>query len=219
MAKAKPAAPVSHLQIFDCEQGSDEWYQLHLGIPTASHFSVLMAEGTDGGPSMTRTQYLHRLAGEQITGMIAEETFKSKAMMRGKEMEPQAIAAYVEHTGEQIRRVGFVKNFTGLKHCGASPDALVGFNGGLETKTIRPDLMIPLLLKGARMIPAHKAQVQGNIWVCERDWWDLSLFYPRMPKFIVKCDRDEKYVRDLSDAVERFNHDLKTLVEQLRRMS
>ena len=79
--------------------------------------------------------------------------------------------------------------------------------------------MIPLLLKGARMIPAHKAQVQGNIWVCERDWWDLSLFYPRMPKFIVKCDRDEKYVRDLSDAVERFNHDLKTLVEQLRRMS
>ena len=218
MAKAKPAAPVSHLQIFDCEQGSDEWFQLHLGIPSASHFSVLMAEGQDGGPPITRTQYLHRLAGELLTGDVAEETFKSKAMLRGKEMEPQAIADYVDRTGAQIRRVGFVKNFTGLRHCGCSPDALVGFDGGLETKTQRPDLMIPLLLKGPRMIPAHRAQVQGCMWVCEREWWILKVFYPRMPRFEVRIERDEKYIRELSDAVERFNFELGRLVEQLRRM-
>lgn len=217
MAKAKPAAPVGP-EFVDVEQGSTEWLQARLGIPTASNFSILLAEGNDGGPSLTRTQYLHRLAGEMITCVVAEETFKSKAMQRGKEMEPLAVADYVERTGAQIRRVGFVRNFTGLKHCGCSPDALVGFDGGLETKTMRPDLMIPLLLKGARVVPAHRAQVQGCMWVCERNWWDLKIFFPKMPDFTVRIFRDEKYIKDLSNQVERFNWDLNNLVSSIKRM-
>jgi hypothetical protein len=204
--------------MLNCEQGSPAWFEARLGIVTASNFGTVMAEGQDGGPSMTRTELLYRLAGERITGMPAEETFKSKAMLRGKEMEPQAVADYVEHTGYDVRRVGFVKNFSGLKECGASPDALVGFDGGLETKTMRPDLMIPLLLKGARMIPAHRAQVQGNIWVCERSWWDLKIFWPGMPNYTVKCLRDNNYIKELSNQVERFNFELDSLVKLLRKM-
>jgi len=208
----------SLLKIHDDPQGSDEWFKARLGIPTASMFSVIMAEGADGGDSMTRTQYLYRLAGEVITGQPAEETFKSRAMERGKEMEPLAIADYERRTGRAVMKVGFATNFEDLRLCGSSPDGLVGFDGGIETKTMRPDLMIPLLVRGTRMIPAHRAQVHGNMLVWERDVWDFKIYYPGMPDFTVRVERDETYIKQLHDEIARFNYDLKKLVEQLRNM-
>jgi hypothetical protein len=216
--KTGAAAPKSLLVVDDAAQGSEEWLKARLGIPTASMFSVIMAEGADGEASLSRQQYLYRLAGEQITGEPAEETFKSRAMERGKEMEPAAVADYERRTGRAVKRVGFARNFSGLKLCGASADGLVGFDRGLETKTMRPDLMIPLLLKGARMLPQHRAQVHGNMLVWERDLWDFKIFYPGMPDFTVTVERDETYVRRLHGEVERFNYELKKLVEQLRDM-
>lgn len=223
MAKAvkssrEVAIPVkSALTIVEFEQGSQEWFEARLGLPTASNFSTVLASGKDG-PSITRTEYLYRLAGELITGRPAEETFKSRAMERGKEMEPEAIADYERRKGVEVRRVGLGINFEGLKKCGASPDALVGFDGGLETKTMRPDLMIPLLLRGSAMPAEHRAQVQGNMHVFERDWWDFKIFYPRMPNFTVRVSRDDGYIRELENQIQIFNHDLKRLVEKLRSM-
>ncbi len=220
MAKAaqKKPEPKSSLEIVDVPQGSPEWFKARVGLPTASHFSTILAEGRDGETSLTRTQYLYRLAGEIITGEPTEETFQSKAMERGKVMEADAVADYEERKGVKIKRIGLGVNFTGLKRCGASPDGIVGFDGGLETKTMRPDLMIPLLLKGAQMRPEHQAQVQGNMMVFERDWWDLKIYWPKMPDFTVRVTRNEAYIRELMNQVEVFNHDLKRLVEQLRKM-
>lgn len=216
-AVAKPE-PKSALTIVDVPQGSEDWFKARLGLVTASHFSTVMASGRDGGDSITRAQYLHRLAGEIITERPAEETFKSRAMERGKEMEPEAIADYERRKGVDVRRIGLGINFSGLRRCGASPDALVGFDGGLETKTMRPDLMIPLLLRGTQMLPEHRAQVQGNIHVFDRDWWDFKIFYPKMPDFTVKVGRDDGYIRELDNQIQIFNHELKRLVEKLRSM-
>lgn len=216
--KKAPLAPKSLLTIIDVQQGQADWFEARKGLPTASHFATIMATGRDGGDSMTRSQYLNRLAGEIITDRVAEETFKSRAMERGKEMEPEAIADYERRKGVQIRRVGLGINFAGLSRCGASPDGLVGFDGGLETKTMRPDLMIPLLMRGTAMPAEHKAQVMGNMHVLERDWWDLSVFYPKMPPFIVRVHRDETYIKELDNQIQIFQHDLKRLVEKLRAM-
>lgn len=217
MAKVKPAAPTGP-EIFDCEQGTDQWRSLRCGIVTASVFSTVMANGRDGGASITRTKLLHKLAGEILTGEPAEE-YRNAAMDRGNAMEAEAREVYAQLRGDDLRQVGFVKNFTGLKHCGCSPDSLVSFDGGLEIKTAKPDVLIPLLLKGAQSWPQeHKAQVQGNMWICEREFWDLFIYWPKLPPFLVRLYRDEKYIKEMGDAVERFNFDLKTLVEQLKRM-
>lgn len=210
--------PKSLLVVHDVVQGSEEWFQARLGLVTASNLSAVMAEGRDGDPSLTRADLMHRLAGEEITGLPAEETFKSRAMERGKEMEDEAIADYERRKGVVVKRVGFATNFSGLKKFGASPDGLVGFDGGVETKTMRPDLMIPLLMKGAQMIPAHRAQVMGNMLVWEREWWDLKIFYPRMPDFTVRVYRDEVYIKRLHEEIERFNFEKKRLIETLRKM-
>jgi hypothetical protein len=217
-AAAKKTEAKSGLVILDVVQGSTEWFEARLGIPSASKFGTIMASGKDGGDSITRLEYLRRLAGEIITGRLAEETFKSAAMERGKEMEPQAIADYERRRKITVQRVGLGINFSGLKKCCASPDGLVGFDGGLETKTMRPDKMIPLLERGAAMQPEHRAQVYGNMLVFERDWWDFKIFYEGMPPFEVRVMRDDRYLRELHDQIEVFNHDLKRLVEKLRAM-
>lgn len=215
--KKKPPAKAAGPEIIDFAQGSEDWFQARLGIPTASMFSVVMAQGSADEKSLTRSRYLYRLAGEIITGMPAE-TFETAAMRRGKEMEGQAREAYAKKTGRELKLVGFIRNFDGLKRCGASPDALIGFNGGLETKTMKPELLIPLLEKGARMLPEHRAQVHGNMMVSERDWWDLSVFYPKMPPYIVRVERDETFIRQIHAEVEKFNYELKRLVDRLRDM-
>lgn len=206
------------LNIFDCEQNSEEWFAARLGVVTASNFATVMADGKDADASLTRTKLMYRLAGEEITGIPAEETFKSRAMERGKEMEADAVADYEQRKGVAVKRVGFATNFSGLKRCGASPDGIVGFDGGLETKTMRPDLMIPLLMKGSQMVPAHRAQVMGNMLVWEREWWDLKIYYPRMPDFTVRVYRDDAYIRTLHGEIEKFNFEKKRLIETLRKM-
>ena len=133
-------------------------------------------------------------------------------------MEPEAIADYEARNKTTVQRIGLGINFTGLKRCCASPDGLVGFDGGLETKTMRPDTMIPLLERGAQMQPEHRAQVFGNMLVFERDPWDFKIYYPGMPPFEVRVMRDEKYIRELHNQIEVFNFDLKILVDKLRSM-
>ncbi len=56
------------MEIFNHEQGTPEWLQCRIGIPTASEFSTVLAKGKDGGPSLTRAAYMRRIAAEIITG-------------------------------------------------------------------------------------------------------------------------------------------------------
>ncbi len=194
------------LKIFDCEQGSIDWFRCRLGLPTASEFGSVLAKGE----GKTRRSYLLKLAAEVITGEPGE-SFTTPAMERGKMMEEEARQLYVfVHDPEMVERVGFIKN--GLKGC--SPDALLGKGGMLEIKSKRGDLLIDVLLKD-EMPPEHKAQVQGALWVAEREWLDFCAFWPGLPLFVKRIVRDESYIATLSAAVDAFNDELALTVERV----
>jgi hypothetical protein len=178
-----------------------------------------MAEGKDGGESVGRNKLLARLAAEIMTEEASPEGFKSAAMEKGTALEAAARESYARRKGVEVQQVGFVRNFEGLKACGCSPDGLIGFDGGLEIKiATEAHILIPML-KLPKLPPEHRAQIQGNMWVCERDWWDLTIYHHRaMPAVDVRILRDESYIKRLSGEVEKFNWDLKKLVEQLRNM-
>lgn len=194
------------MQVFDMDQGDDAWHLARLGIPTASKFATVMAKGE----GKTRSEYMRRLAGEIITGEPTE-TFTSVHMERGKTMEDEARETYAFLESADITRVGFIRN--GNK--GASPDSLVGTNGGLEIKTALPHIQIDRLERD-RLPPEHKAQVYGNIWLAEREWWDFVSYWPRLPMLTVRVYRDEKYIKEMSDEIDRFNDELADLVERIR---
>ena len=194
------------LEIFDMEQRSPEWFAIRCGVPTASEFSSILAKGQ----GKTRLKYLHRLAGERITE-TPEETFESADMRRGRALEAEARALYELIADEPLQTVGFGRN----RGAGASPDALVGESGILEIKTAKPSVLIPIVESG-RAPGEHAAQLQGNLWVFERGWIDLMIYWPKMRPFRVRVPRDERYIDTvLAPAVERFIDDLDALVERL----
>lgn len=195
------------MEVFDIEQGEDAWFQARLGIPTASKFATVMAKGE----GKTRSEYLRRLAGEILTGEPSE-TFKNEHMERGKLMEDEARETYAFIETAEIKRVGFIRN--GKR--GASPDSLVGNNGGLEIKTAMPHIQIDRLERN-RLPPEHRAQVQGNLWLSEREFWDFVSYWPRLPMLTVRVYREEDYIRDMAAEIDRFNDELAELVERIRR--
>jgi hypothetical protein len=195
------------MEVFDIEQGEAEWFQARLGIPTASKFATVMAKGE----GKTRSEYMRKLAGEILTGEPAD-SFSNGHMERGKEMEDEARETYAFVENAEIRRVGFIRN--GKK--GASPDSLVGANGGLEIKSALPHIQIDRLERD-RLPPEHKGQVQGNLWLSEREWWDFVSYWPRLPLLTVRVYRDKEYIREMANEIDRFNDELDALVERIRR--
>ncbi len=196
--------------IHDCEQGTDEWRRVRMGMPTASEFSTILAKGKNGGESVTRRKYLYTLAGEIITGEPGE-AYENAYMERGKLMEPEARDLYAFAHGAELRRVGFITN--GPKGC--SPDSLIGADGMLEIKTKKADIAIECLLKG-EFPSEHRAQCQGGLWVAEREWIDLCVYWPGLPLFVKRATRDEAYIKELAEAVDRFNDELAEIVSRVR---
>jgi len=231
------------MEIINCEQGTPEWFEARKGIPTASEFSTVMSEGRDGllpaaimdamvksgctaeqlaaavkaarargaSPAAARLKYLRTLAGEIIRGTPEEEGYSSAAMERGKVMEEEARELYAFARGVEPLQVGFVRN----GNVGASPDSLIGDDGGLEIKTALAHIQIDRLMK-VELPSEHKAQVQGNLWITERAWWDFVSYSPGLPPMILRVKRDEAYISKIAAAVDAFNSELADVVEKIR---
>jgi hypothetical protein len=199
------------IEIFDnVVQGSDEWRDLRLGLPTASNFGDILAKArTKGEISKMRRSYLNRLAAELLTGEVSEG-YDNEHMARGRNLEPEAREEYQWDKGVEVRQVGFVRN--GIAGC--SPDGLVGEDGMLEVKTRLPHLMIDLLATGEP--PSEfKAQIQGQLWVCERQWCDLVCYWPDLPYWCKRIPRDEPYIENLAAEVKAFAAELEAVYQKV----
>jgi hypothetical protein len=196
----------------DIEQRSPEWLECRRGLVTASNFQCLMTTKTEDRRG--RTSYLRRLVAEIVTDESAPE-YDNADLRRGREQEYDARRAYELVTDAEVRRVGIGINdeFGGF---GASPDGLIGDDGGLELKSMRADLLIGVLSKGE--VPSeHVAQIQGNLLVFGRAWWSICIFAPRMPLFIRRVPRDEEYCARLAKEIAGFNQEKSELVDWVRR--
>lgn len=194
------------IQIFDCEQGTPEWFACRRGIPTASEFSTVMAKGE----GKTRRKYMMTLIGERLTGEVTD-SYSNVHMERGKSMEGEARDLYSFHTDMEPQRVGFIRN--GDKGC--SPDSLVDANGMCEIKTKLPHLQLEVIL-GNRLPPEHVAQCQGALWVAEREWIDFVSYWPKLPIFVKRIYRDEAYIAKLAVEVSTFNDEMLALIELIQ---
>lgn len=201
------------MQIFECDQGSEAWFKVRMGIPTSSEFSTVMAKGRGGGDSKTRITYMRKLAGEILTGKPMDHISNAHTE-RGHAMEPEARNTYSFMRDVEPQLVGFIRN--GQKGC--SPDSLIGNDGMLEIKTKLPHLQIEAL-ELQRVPPEHRAQCQGALWVAEREWMDFVSYWPGLPLLVVREHRDEEYIKQIADAVDQFNDELAALVERIRALS
>lgn len=198
--------------IHDVEQGSPEWLALRAGIPTASRFDEILTP--TGKPSTQAEKYMLELLAEWLSGEPAE-TYQNDWMKRGTELEPEARNYYAFTTDAEIRQVGFITRDDGL--VGASPDALVNDDGLSEIKCPAPHTHVAYLL-GEKLATKYIPQVQGQLWIAERDWCDWISYHPKMQPCIVRTHRDELFITSLRVALDAFVGRMLERREQLNKL-
>lgn len=199
------------LEILDVEQGTPEWHAARCGVVTASEFRRAVATRLAREKSARQT-YMRTLAGEILLGKPAEspdiENFR-----RGHALEPEACELYRFATGYEPDVVGFMRR----GRIGASPDRLVGDDGGVEIKSALPHIQIGRLLDDV-VPPEYEDQVRGCLLVSGRAWWDFMSYCPGLPPLIKRVDRNERAMAELRVDLDQFISELDDLVERLRSL-
>ena len=169
---------IDGLITLDCEQGSEEWLQARLGIPTATGFENIVT--ATGKKSSAQIKYMAELIEESIIG-LQDESFKSRFMERGNQLEPLARSAYEFVTGNSVTQVGGVY-LDDKKEVMVSPDGLIPeLKKGLEIKCPKMSTHIRYLLEDG--LPSeYVIQVQANLWVTGYETWDFVSYCPEYQK-------------------------------------
>lgn len=195
----------------DVEQGSEAWLRVRAGIPTSSMFDKIVTKS--GAASKSATKYMNELLAERMMGHPLEEHV-SLWMMRGRELEAEAVLFYEAQRNLDTKRIGFITNDDGT--IGTSPDRAVGADGLVELKVPAPHTHVHYLL--ARELDAeYRPQVQGQLWLTERKWVDLCSYHPEMPKALIRVERDEGFIKILREHVTAFSLELEAMARECKR--
>lgn len=181
-------------------QRSDDWYQARLGRATASRFyDIVKGDRYAGWKNYKADLVIERLTGKPI------ESFTSGPMQWGIDGEPLARLMYFLKTKNEVEECGFFAHEE--LAAGASPDGLIGTDGGLEIKMPNTSTHLTTLHTG-KVPDVYMAQMQGGMWITGRKWWDYVSYDPRLPEnaalFILRVERDEEYIQKLEAQVRKF---------------
>jgi hypothetical protein len=200
----------------DIEQGSEEWLRLRLGLVSASRFKDLMSAPRSKTDlfSATAKSYMMELIAEILTG--EQKKISGQALDWGTDNEKGAQAEYAFEQGVAVEEVGIC--LTNSLLMGASPDGFVGDDGGLEIKCpFNSAIHIATVISGD-MPKEHMPQVQGNMLVNGRFWWDFVSFDPRINGkgriFIIRIERDEEYIAKLQEKLDAFVTEMQRILKE-----
>jgi len=156
------------------------------------------------------------LAAERVSGVPAD-SYVSYDMQRGTFLEPVALESLSLATDIKWQRVGLVK--TDCERIGASPDALSS-DGGAEIKCPAPKKHVANIIGDG--MDEYMPQVQGCMWVCERDHWWIASYCPQVlgnPLHYVRVDRDESMISKIRDASLSAADEVDSMVAQVLSQS
>lgn len=212
------------------EQRSEDWFAARAGKITASMMHVVMLErdrepfktgprkGQQRPPPKALTDYAHQLAAERLT-QKPRNMARGAALDWGRTVEPAAIAAYQADTGLLVDACGFIPH-PDHDFIGASPDFLVGDDGGGEVKSPESsEVHLETLMTG--LPEEHIEQIQGGLWVTGRKWWDFVSFHPDFPPklrlYVQRVARDDEYIKRLESACMEMEADVEAILSVIKK--
>lgn len=143
-------------------QGTDEWFEMRKRKMTASNATTIRANGKG------LDTYCRKIVSE-VYGQ-KEETYTNKDIDRGKELEPIGRSIYEMETGNDVYEVGCIEN-DDYQDALASPDGLVGADGGIEIKARNNEKHFALICGDEKDVPVD--QIQFTLMITGRKWWDF----------------------------------------------
>ena len=194
----------------DCDQGSDEWLQARCGVVSGSNFSKVFT--TAGKLSTSREGLINQLIAENLVGSPTE-TFKSEAMQRGNELEPQARAMFEMLMDVEVKEVGFA--IMEDHRIGCSPDGLFG-DTGLEIKCPMASTHCAYL-RANKLPSTYVQQVQGTMLLLGlSSYWFMS-FHPDIKPLIIEVQRDDELLALAEPLLIETAEIIKSETERLRK--
>ena len=190
--------------IYNIEQGSEAWFAARCGRITGTKFKTVMSGlSTDGYKKL-----ITNLVCEQITGKI-EESYTDKNMQNGIELEPEARKAY-EDIVQEVKEVGFItpdEDNEFHEWIGVSPDGLTE-KGEIEIKCPLAKTLFTYIEKD--VFPNdYKWQVQGQLFVTQKEYCDFVSYHPEMKMFIKRVYPDLEMHKALEERLRIAIQDVK----------
>jgi predicted phage-related endonuclease len=176
------------------EQRSDEWFEARCGSLGASKIGVALSRlKRSGDRTAAAVDYLYELAAERLTGVPSRQ---HNPRYWGEEHEDEARRSYAFLTNLAVVKIGLIPHPT-IEGAHASPDSLVGDEGGLELKCPTSATHLRTLIADA--VPEdHLPQVHWALACSGRKWWDFVSYDPRFPDglqfFQKRVMRDETII-------------------------
>ena len=187
--------------IENLEQGSEAWFEVRTGRPTASNFGRII---TPTGKDSSRWEgYALDLIADCIRPDMVDFV-GNRHTDRGNELEPEARAEFARIMDMEVKQVGFITRDDGIVGC--SPDGVLYRNGkivaGLELKCPLAKNHAKYLVEG--VLPKDYApQVHGGMAVTGLDYWYFMSYCQGMAPFILRVERDG-FTTKVSDSLDRF---------------
>jgi putative phage-type endonuclease len=198
------------MKIYDFKQGSQEWLDIRKGKMTASH----ACEIGNNGKGLD-TCILNLMAEKYSRG--EKPQYSNEDMERGKELEDQARSLYAIENGAELKQVGFIEY---SEFVGCSPDGLVGEDGGVEIKCPSDAVYFQHLLNGEKAIDSKYVwQIQMNLLITGRKWWDYVAYNPNFEKsiFIKRILPDEEVFKKLKIGFEIGEEKIKSINKMINK--
>ena len=158
--------------------------------------------------------YINELAAERITGE-RKDFFISDAMARGNELESLARDNFMFESDYEVDEVGFCLRDD--LNVGCSPDGLILEDMGLEIKCPLAHNHVAYLRDG--VLPSkYFQQVQGSLYVTDRDVWHFYSFHPDFGEQLhVVVHRDEEFIKLLDGHLKRAVEEIESCVERFKK--
>ena len=175
------------------EQRSDEWFKARVGVITGSRIGGIL-----GVNPFQKTEDVMRDMVREHFGAAREFTGNA-ATNHGERMEPVALAFYESVAGVTVTQTGIVKH-DDYDWLGASPDGLIGLDGGLEIKC-------PYWAKQPYSVhekPSYYAQCQHVMEVCDLKWMDFFCYIREDLYLLERLERHPTWFTDNLPKLEAF---------------
>lgn len=197
------------------QQNSLEWLIARLGIPTASEFDNLVTPKWEIRKGEMPATYLSKKLAEAWSRSPLPG-FSTIDMELGHVKEEEAVPWYEFEFSETIERVGFITTDDGRVGC--SPDGLIGADGGIEIKCPAPHTHVKYLL-GGELPKDYAAQVQGCMFVTDRQWWRFLSYCRGFPPLILFIERDDAAQKSIAEALGLFLDKLHAGMARLQKIN
>lgn len=189
----------------DLIQGSDDWHRARLGLLTASEFKLILTPTLKISNNDKLRAHVWEIAAQRITDYV-EPSYIGDDMLRGMDDEILARELYAKHYAP-VEEVGFVTNDEWGFTLGCSPDGLVGEDGGIEAKSRRQKFQIQTIVENYRAggIPDDFIlQVQGEMLVCKRKWWDFISYSGGLHMAVIRVHAMPEIQQAIIEAAGEF---------------